>query len=60
MATDKDEFNEILHKLLEEYDRANLKRWELKVSIIEEALELVDSMNSRDVAAPEYRHGGDR
>jgi hypothetical protein len=60
MAIEEDEFSDVLDMLLEEYDKANLRRWELKISIIDEALELVESMNSREVADPEYSYGGDR
>lgn len=60
MALDQDSFDQVLKALIHEYNKGEYSEVELRIAIQEEAYELVESLNSRDVAAPEYRHGGDR
>jgi len=60
MALSINEFEETLHALIFAFQDDELETQELEDAIMEESLELVDSINSRDVAVPEYRYGGDQ
>jgi len=60
MALSRDEFHNTLKALVQEYEKGEIPQEDLRLFIEEEAIELVESLNSRDVARPEYSHGGDR
>jgi NTP pyrophosphatase (non-canonical NTP hydrolase) len=60
MALDQESFNQVLKALIQEFEKGEFSEEDLRIAIQEEAFELVESLNSRDVARPEYSHGGDR
>jgi len=60
MGYDQDSFYDAIDSLVAQYDKENFEKSDLKAAILDEAIELVQSLNSREVAAPEYKWGGDR